>query len=181
MKIFLIGFMGSGKTHWGKLLAAKLQLAFHDLDTVIAGKEQRSVSDIFSAKGEEYFRYKEKETLEEIVREQNSFILSCGGGTPCFFNNIEFMKKSGKVVWLNTSVDVLKDRLLKERMSRPLIREIDGSDLKRYIIRKLSERRMYYQQADVVVNEESITSEEFIGLLFREEKYTGTDEASNDF
>jgi shikimate kinase len=173
--------MGSGKTHWGRLLAAKLQLAFRDLDTVIVGKEQRSVSDIFSEKGEEYFRYKEKETLEEIVREQNSFILSCGGGTPCFFNNIEFMKKSGKVVWLNTSVDVLKDRLLKERLSRPLIRDIDGADLKRYIIRKLSERRMYYQQADVVVNEESITSEEFIELLFREEKYTGTDEASNDF
>jgi shikimate kinase len=173
--------MGSGKTHWGKLLAAKLQLAFRDLDTVIVGKEQRSVSDIFSQKGEEYFRYKEKETLEEIVREQNSIILSCGGGTPCFFNNIEFMKKSGKVVWLNTSVDVLKDRLLKERLSRPLIRDIDGADLKRYIIRKLSERRMYYQQADVVVNEESITSEEFIELLFREEKYTGTDEASNDF
>jgi shikimate kinase len=181
MKIFLIGFMGSGKTHWGRLLAAKLQLAFRDLDTVIVGKEQRSVSDIFSEKGEEYFRYKEKETLEEIVREQNSFILSCGGGTPCFFNNIEFMKKSGKVVWLNTSVDVLKDRLLKERLSRPLIRDIDGADLKRYIIRKLSERRMYYQQSDVVVNEESITSEEFIELLFREEKYTGTDEASNDF
>ena len=173
--------MGSGKTHWGRLLAAKLQLAFRDLDTVIVGKEQRSVSDIFSEKGEEYFRYKEKETLEEIVREQNSFILSCGGGTPCFFNNIEFMKKSGKVVWLNTSVEVLKDRLLKERLSRPLIRDIDDADLKRYIIRRLSERRMYYQQADVVVNEESISQEEFIELLFREEKYTGTDEASNDF
>ena len=169
MKIFLIGFMGSGKTHWGRLLAAKLRMPFRDLDTVIVEKESRSVSEIFSEKGEEYFRYQEKQTLEEIVAEEESFILSCGGGTPCFFNNIEFMKKSGKVIWLNTSIDVLKERLLKERISRPLIREIDDDELKRYIIRKLSERRMYYQQADVMVNEESITLEELIRLLFENE------------
>jgi shikimate kinase len=169
MKIFLIGFMGSGKTHWGRLLAAKLRMPFRDLDTVIVEKEQKSVSEIFSEKGEEYFRYQEKQTLEEIVEEEESFILSCGGGTPCFFNNIEFMKKSGKVIWLNTSIDVLKERLLKERISRPLIREIDDDELKRYIIRKLSERRMYYQQADVMVNEESVTLEELIRLLFETE------------
>jgi shikimate kinase len=169
MKIFLIGFMGSGKTHWGKLLSVKLQMPFRDLDTLIVEKEKRNVSDIFSEKGEEYFRYQEKETLEELVREEESFILSCGGGTPCFFNNIEFMKKSGKVVWLNTTVDVLKDRLLKERMSRPLIREIDDTELKRYIIRKLSERKMYYEQADVMVNEESITLDELIRSLLQNE------------
>jgi shikimate kinase len=169
MKIFLIGFMGSGKTHWGRLLAAKLRLPFRDLDTVIVEKENKSVAEIFSGKGEEYFRYQEKQTLEEIVEEEESFILSCGGGTPCFFNNIEFMKKSGKVIWLNTSIAVLKERLLKERMSRPLIREIDDDELKRYIIRKLSERRMYYQQADVMVNEENITLEELIRLLFENE------------
>ena len=166
MKIFLIGFMGSGKTHWGRLLSAKLQLPFRDLDTVIVEKEQKTVAEIFAGKGEEYFRYQEKQTLEEIVAEEESFILSCGGGTPCFFNNIEFMKKSGKVIWLNTSVDVLKERLLKERMSRPLIREINDEELRRYIIRKLSERKMYYQQADVMVNEENVTLEELTRLLF---------------
>lgn len=169
MKIFLIGFMGSGKTHWGRLLAAKLKLPFRDLDTVIVEKEKKSVSEIFSGRGEEYFRYLEKQTLEEIVDEEESIILSCGGGTPCFFNNIELMKKSGKVIWLNTSIDVLKERLLKERVSRPLIREIDDNELKRYIIRKLSERKMYYQQADVMVNEENITLEELIRLLFENE------------
>jgi shikimate kinase len=80
------------------------------------------------------------------------------------------MKKSGKVIWLNTSTDVLKQRLLRERKSRPLIREVDESDLERYIVRKLSERRMYYQQADVMVNEESVTLEELIRLLFQTEK-----------
>jgi shikimate kinase len=169
MKIFLIGFMGSGKTHWGKLLSSKLQLPFRDLDSLIVEKENRSVSDIFAAEGEEYFRYKEMEMLEELVGKEENFILSCGGGTPCFFNNIEFMKKSGKVVWLNTSVDVLKERLLKERMSRPLIREVDDEELKRFIIRKLSERKMYYEQADVMVNEESITLEELIRVLLQNE------------
>jgi shikimate kinase len=80
------------------------------------------------------------------------------------------MKKNGKVIWLNTSTDVLKQRLLRERKSRPLIREVDESDLERYIVRKLSERRMYYQQADVMVNEESVTLEELIRLLFQTEK-----------
>jgi shikimate kinase len=170
MKIFLIGFMGSGKTHWGRLLSKKLGLAFYDLDTVLVEQEKKSVADIFAEKGEEYFRYKETEALERIAEEEDGFILSCGGGTPCFFNNIEFMKKSGKVIWLNTSIDVLTQRLRRERKSRPLIRGVDESDLGRYIVRKLSERRMYYQQADVTVNEESVTMDELILLLFQNEK-----------
>lgn len=169
MKIFLIGFMGSGKTHWGQRLAAKLNLTFHDLDSLIIEKEKRSVAEIFAEKGEEHFRYREKEILETITAQQESFILSCGGGTPCFFNNIEFMKKNGKVIWLNTSVDVLKDRLQKERLSRPLIAEVDEDDLKRYIIRKLSERRMYYQQADVTVSEETTHLDELIKILLQNE------------
>ena len=169
MKIFLIGFMGSGKTHWGRLLAGKLQLPFYDLDTVITEKEKKSISDIFAEKDEEYFRYKEKEVLEELVNEHEHFIISTGGGTPCFFNNIEFMKKSGRVVWLNTSIETLKQRLIKERMSRPLIRNIGESELKAYIIRKLSERKLYYEQADVMVNEESILLQPLIELLLKDE------------
>src|SRR5579862_6449165 len=140
MKIFLIGFMGSGKTHWGRLLAEKLNLSFFDLDSVIAKTEEKTISQIFVEKGEEFFRYKEKEVLEEIVNDHDKFILSCGGGTPCFFNNIEFMKDNGTVIWLNTSIDVLKERLLKERATRPLIKAIGEAELKHYIIRKLGER-----------------------------------------
>jgi shikimate kinase len=168
MKIFLIGFMGSGKTYWGKLLSTKLGLPFLDLDTVITEKENRTVLEIFAEKGEEYFRYQEKQVLEELCREEDRFILSCGGGTPCFFNNIEFMKKNGKVIWLNTSIDVLKARLEKERLTRPLIRDIADEELKRYIIRKLSERKMYYEQADVMVNEESVSLERLIQLLLED-------------
>jgi len=170
MKIFLIGFMGSGKTHWGKQLSAKLGLPFYDLDSVIVEKEHRTVTDIFEESGEEYFRYQEKEMLEGIVVEMESFILSCGGGTPCFFNNIEFMKKNGKVIWLNTSVDMLKERLVKERKTRPLISEVNDEELRRYIVKKLSERRMYYQQADVTVTEESTNLEELIQLLLNDQE-----------
>jgi len=168
MKIFLIGFMGSGKTHWGKLLAEKLRLPFFDLDTVITQKEGKTISDIFAEKGEEYFRYREKEILEELVTGEQEFIISSGGGTPCFFNNIEFMKKNGQVIWLNTSIETLKQRLLRERLSRPLIRNIGEAELKAYIIRKLGERKMYYEQADVMVNEESILLEPLIQLLKNE-------------
>src|ERR1700761_296963 len=168
MKIFLIGFMGSGKTHWGRRLGTKLNLPFYDLDTVITEKENLSVAQIFEEKGEEYFRYQEKETLEQLAADQESFILSCGGGTPCFFNNIEFMKKNGKVIWLNTSIDHLTERLKRDRMSRPLISDmVTDEDLRRYIIKKLSERRMYYQQADVTVSEETTNLEELIHILLQ--------------
>jgi shikimate kinase len=163
MRIFLIGFMGSGKTHWGKQVAQKLSLPFYDLDEVIVEEEKRSITEIFGESGEEYFRNKEKEVLEKIVDENTNMVLSCGGGTPCFFNNIEFMKKYGTAVWLNTQVDVLLHRLMKERMQRPLLKDLDDEDLKHYIIRKLNERRMYYEQADVIINkEDAISMNDFI-------------------
>jgi shikimate kinase len=165
MRIFLIGFMGSGKTHWGSRIAKNLQIPFYDLDAVIVNEDGMSVSEIFATKGEEYFRYKEKQTLEELVSQQENFVLSAGGGTPCFFNNIEFMKRHGKVVWLNTSLEALNQRLLKEKMSRPLIREISEAGLRAYIIRKLSERKMYYEQADLMVHEETIELEPLITML----------------
>ena len=168
MRIFLIGFMGSGKTHWGRLLSAKLSVPFFDLDTEITQSANQTIPEIFARKGEEYFRYMEKEVLERLVMEHDEFILSCGGGTPCFFNNIEFMKKNGKVIWLNTSIDILKDRLLKERLSRPLIKTVGDAELKAYIIRKLCERKIYYEQANVMVHEESISLDPLVELLYNE-------------
>jgi shikimate kinase len=163
MRIILIGFMGSGKTHWGKQVAHRLQLPFFDLDEEVVKAEGQSVTDIFAAFGEEHFRLREKETLERLVEEHGSLVLSCGGGTPCFFNNIDYMKKVGIVVWLNTHVDVLLQRLLKEKAKRPLIKDIDDDGLRSYIIRKLNERRMYYEQADVVLDkEDAISMNDFI-------------------
>ena len=165
MRIFLIGFMGSGKTHWGIKIAEKLKIPFYDLDAVIVNSEGMSISEIFSNKGEEYFRYMEKQTLENLVTKEENFVLSAGGGTPCFFNNIDFMKRNGKVLWLNTSLEALNQRLLKEKMSRPLLKGITEAGLRSYIIRKLSERKMYYEQADLMVHEETTELEPLLDML----------------
>src|SRR5688572_20247641 len=163
MRIFLIGFMGSGKTHWGKQLAAQLKIPFYDLDDVITSKENKTIAEIFAHSGEEAFRIKEREVLESLIDENASMVVSCGGGTPCFFNNIERMKKYGVVIWLNTHVEVLVQRLTKEKTTRPLIRNVQDADLRSFIVRKLNERRMYYEQADVVIDkEDSISISEFI-------------------
>lgn len=166
MRIFLIGFMGSGKTHWGKQLAGQMKIPFFDLDEEISKKENLSIAEIFAHSGEEAFRVKEREVLESLIDENSSMVLSCGGGTPCFFNNIERMKKYGVVVWLNTHVEILLQRLIKEKATRPLIKDITNDDLRSYIIRKLNERRMYYEQADVILdNENSISMSEFIQTI----------------
>lgn len=166
MRVFLIGFMGSGKTHWGRTLAAQLKIPFFDLDEIIIGKENKTVAEIFAACGEEYFRMLEKETLEVLIEEHPSMVLSCGGGTPCFFNNIDTMKNDGIVVWLNTHIDVILQRLMREKSKRPLLKEIADREMKNYIIKKLNERRMYYEQADVILdNEDTITTNVFIQTI----------------
>ncbi len=163
MRIFLIGFMGSGKTYWGKTLSSQLQIPFFDLDEIITRRENRMVTEIFATSGEEYFRLKEKETLEALIEDHISMVLSCGGGTPCFFNNIDTMKKYGTVIWLNTHVEVLLQRLMQEKAKRPLLKNIADGDMKNYITRKLNERRMYYEQADVILdNADSISLNAFI-------------------
>jgi shikimate kinase len=157
--------MGSGKTHWGTRIAEKLQIPFYDLDAVIVNSEGMSISEIFAEKGEEYFRYMEKQTLEDLVSREEHFVLSSGGGTPCFFNNIKFMKRSGRVLWLNTSLEALNKRLLKEKLSRPLLQNITEAGLRAYIIRKLSERKMYYEQADLMVHEETVELDSLVKIL----------------
>ncbi|MEO8584277.1 MAG: shikimate kinase [Flavitalea sp.] len=166
MRIFLTGFMGSGKSYWGTHLADQLKFPFFDLDEVIAEKENLPVAEIFKQHGEEYFRVKEKEVLESLIDNNTSMVLSTGGGTPCFFNNIERMKKYGLVVWLNTHVELLFQRLMKEKETRPLLKNIPDDEMKTFIIRKLNERRIYYEQADVILdNEDSISVNLFIQTI----------------
>jgi shikimate kinase len=164
MKLFLIGFMGSGKTHWGRLLAENAAQSFYDLDEEIVKQEQLTVQQIFQEKGEEYFRFKEKEMLEALIEDHPNIIIACGGGTPCFFNNIELMKKSGKVLWLNTHIDTLVRRLTKQKHLRPLVKNISDDDLKAFIVRKMQERKIYYEQADIMVHEEVVTLEDLYAL-----------------
>jgi len=166
MRIFLIGFMGCGKTHWGKRMSEKLQLPFFDLDSLIEEREGKSITDIFAEMGEEYFRMLEKDVLYMITESHESFVMACGGGAPCFFNNIDYMKSRGTTVWINCSTDCLYSRLVKEKEKRPLIRSIPNEELKSYIIKKYSDRKIFYQQADVILAEDDVTLEALIEKTF---------------
>ncbi len=168
MKIFLIGFMGCGKTHWGKLLSQKMQAPFFDLDEKLVEQDGREINEIFSASGEEYFRMLEKDVLHILSESHETFIMACGGGTPCFFNNIDYMKKHGTTVWINCSTECLHKRLLKEKENRPLIRAVPDSELRSHIVKKLSDRKIFYQQADVIINEDDLTLEKLIEKIFHQ-------------
>lgn len=166
MKVFLIGFMGCGKTHWGKLLSEKLAMPFFDLDEKIEEHEGRTIAEIFAKEGEEYFRLLEKDVLHLLTESHEAFIMATGGGTPCFYNNIDYLKKKGTVVWINCSTDCLYQRLVKEKDKRPLISNIADADLKTYIVKKYSGRKIYYQQANVILPEENITLENLLSKIF---------------
>lgn len=168
MKVFLIGFMGCGKTHWGKLLSEKLHFPFFDLDEKIVEQEGKEITHIFSEMGEEYFRMLEKDVLHILTESHETFVMACGGGTPCFFNNIDYMKKRGTAVWINCSTECLYQRLLKEKERRPLIRAIPDAQLKSHIIKKSSDRKIFYQQADVIINEDDITLDYLIEQIFHQ-------------
>ncbi len=166
MKIFLIGFMGCGKTHWGKLLSEKLRLPFFDLDEKIVEHEGNEIAQLFAEQGEEYFRMLEKELLHILSESHNGFVMACGGGTPCFFNNIDYMKRQGTTVWINCSVECLHQRLVKEKEARPLIRSIPDEELKDYIKKKMSHRKIFYQQASVILREDEVSLEKLVDRVF---------------
>ena len=166
MKIFLIGFMGSGKTHWGHLLSQKLGIPFFDLDEQIVSHENKSISQLFAEQGEEYFRLVEKDTLHIITESHDSFVMATGGGTPCYFNNVEYMNRSGTSVWLNVPIDTLHQRLVKEKEKRPLIKELTDTQLRGFIGKKFSDRRIYYEQADVIIDDEPVQLDQLIEKIF---------------
>jgi shikimate kinase len=168
MKIFLLGFMGSGKTHWGRLLSQKLGIPFFDLDEQIVNSENKSINEIFSSKGEEYFRLLETDTLHIITESRDSMVMACGGGTPCYFNNIDYMNKSGITVWLDTPISVLHQRLLKERSRRPLLKDLSDEQVRAFIVKKFSDRKIYYEQAAVIIDEDPIQLETLIQKIFHE-------------
>lgn len=166
MKIFLIGFMGSGKTHWGKLLSQKLNLPFFDLDALIEEREEKPIARIFAETGEEYFRMLEKDVLHLVTESHESFVMATGGGTPCFFNNIDYMKRQGTAVWINCFTETLYNRLVQQKATRPLIQAIPDEELKNFIIKKAADRKIFYQQAQVMVQDENLTLDGLIQTSF---------------
>ena len=166
MKIYLTGFMGSGKSYWGRLLSQQLGLPFFDLDEQVEGSEGVPITEVFASKGEEYFRQLEKETLHIISESHDSFVMAVGGGTPCYFNNIGYMKEQGETVWINTPLDTLYKRLVNEKDKRPLLRDLSDEQLRAFISKKFSDRRIYYEQAGIHIDDEPLQPEKLIELLF---------------
>ena len=165
-KIFLIGLMGSGKSYWGRHLAMHFRYPFLDLDKGIEIAEQKTISEIFENMGEQYFRQVERDTLHKQSAQYSKFIMSCGGGTPCFFDNMEWMKANGTVVWLNPSMEVLAGRLLAGREKRPLIKSATCENDITHILGKLMESRVsFYNQSDYIITEAFPTIETFENLL----------------
>lgn len=149
--VYIIGFMGCGKTTIGKLLARKLQYQFVDLDKRIEMMEGKSISELFKQYGEDGFRLLEKKHLELTTSLQKT-VISCGGGTPCFFYNMKTINEHGFSVYLEMNGTSLFSRLRNSKAERPLINGKTDAELKSFIADKLIERLPYYKQAHVTVN-----------------------------
>jgi shikimate kinase len=164
MIVYLLGFMGAGKSYLGRQLAKETDSEYIDLDEVLVGQTGMSINEIFEKYGEDHFRKIETEVLYKIssdlkLREdenngkENFYFLGCGGGTPCFNNNMEWMNKHGITVWLNPSVIVLFSRLRNEQDDRPLLKGLGEQELLTFIENKLAERRKYYDLSIVKLND----------------------------
>ena len=160
MKIFLIGPMGSGKTHFGKKLAAHNNFQFYDLDNYIEENEQRSIPEIFSKHGEDHFRKIEQKYLHELLEKKN-IVVATGGGTPCFFDNLKRMNEAGETIYLKTPVDVLVERLKNETSRRPLIENKNEKELKEFLEKQLNEREKYYRQAKITYGKINYSQKDF--------------------
>jgi shikimate kinase len=151
MIIFLIGMPACGKTSIGKRLAKKLQFTFVDLDSHLTDKENKSVANIFNEKGETFFRELETKYLKEISNTNINTIISVGGGTPCFHNNLPFMLSAGNVFYLNASAETLFLRLKKDA-KRPMFADLTEDKIKEKINSLLQQRETFYLQAHHVIN-----------------------------
>ncbi len=148
--IFLVGFMGSGKTTVGKHLAQKLGLTFCDLDQFIEEKQEKSIPEIFAEAGEDAFRIAERNALKEVAI-RTDCVISTGGGTPCFFDNMALMNASGTTIYLNTSIKELVHRLHYKGNKRPLLQGKDENQLHDYIAQALLKREAFYNQAQIKI------------------------------
>ncbi len=162
MRIYLIGLPGSGKTTLGKQVAQALKLTFIDMDNEIEKSEGKSISAIFSKEGEAYFRDIERAMLHQVARKENC-IISTGGGAPCFFDNIDYMNKTGKTIFIDVSPEELTKRVSKGKNKRPLF---DGvNSLLEEITNKHQQRMPFYSKGQIHVKSDDIKVEQILGEL----------------
>ena len=151
VRIIIIGYMGSGKTTVGKALSKTLGIPFYDLDWYIESRMHKTVAQIFAERGEEGFRKIERNMLHEVA-EFEDVIISCGGGTPCFFDNMDYLNQQGDTVYLKAEPEVLYGHLLMGKTVRPLLVGKSKDELLQFINEQLQVREPYYSRAKHVLD-----------------------------
>jgi len=164
MRIFLIGFMGTGKSHWGKIWVSEHNLKFIDLDLEVEKKTGLSVDEIFEKKGEDFFRNAEAETLMDMEQYDNC-IIACGGGTPCFKNNMDWMNENGLTVLLNSTPSRILENIINDNKERPLLKKINKGELLFFIEMKLKERMGFYNKASIRLESVELNSNSIDAIL----------------
>jgi shikimate kinase len=163
MKIILLGYMASGKSTIGKEISKKLDMNFIDLDTYISEQEKRSIPEIFKSKGEIYFRRIESIYLKELLNNEGDFVLSLGGGTPCYSNNMELIQYSKATsIYIKASIPTLTARLLEEKNTRPLVADLENEKITEFVAKHLFERKFFYEEASVILNTENKSMQEIV-------------------
>ena len=167
MKIVLLGYMGSGKSTIGRLLSEKMNYHFIDLDAYIEEKEGLSIQEIFSTKGEIYFRLQESNYLKEVLDLNSDIVLSLGGGTPCYANNMQTILATKEIrsIYLKATIPVLLDRLKGGKEQRPLIADLSEEKLMEYIGKHLFERAPFYEQSTTKILIGTKTKEEQVSEI----------------
>ncbi|EKN11196.1 shikimate kinase [Parabacteroides johnsonii] len=166
-RIFLIGYMGAGKTTVGKVLSQQLGLSFIDLDHYIEGRYHKTVGQLFAERGEEAFRDIERRMLREVAAFED-VLVSTGGGAPCFFDNIEFMNEAGQTVYLKVSVEELAKRLELCKSTRPILKGRSGDELKSFIAESLEKREPFYSKAAIVFEAEEMMTDQDVHKISQE-------------
>lgn len=163
MKVFLIGMPGSGKTTIGNTLADMFGFKFHDLDRIIVNKAGLEINEIFSEYGEEHFREIERSLLTEKIESNEDFIMATGGGTPCYYNTMDLLKRKGTVVYLDVPIDELTNRLYQHPTDRPLLanKETISQDLSALV----ANRDSIFKQADIVLKGSNIDARQLYSIL----------------
>ena len=164
MRIFLLGFMGTGKTYWGQLWSQQQHLDFFDLDAAIEKAGGMTIAKMFATHGEQYFREQER-SLRRTFGAKDNFILSTGGGTPCFFDNMDWMNENGITIYLQTAPKILKERLIKEKAHRPLIKDLDDTAIMQFIENNINKRNKFYMQSTVILDTEDVTADTFTKII----------------
>ena len=167
MIVVLLGYMGSGKSTVGQILAEKLDTNFLDLDAYIEQKQQATISEIFNSKGEIFFRKVESEAVKQLCNHSESLVLALGGGTPCYSDTMQFLVNHPNVVTvvLNISIKNVSERLISEKAKRPLIANLKNEDIPEFIAKHLFERSFYYNQAEIGIQTDSLSVAEIVATI----------------